>query len=113
MSDVTINITRTDVVRSGTAKRTGRPYTLYQVHGTYADGAEVTDVRTFDTLGVGPQALVLAPEERGNGYIARKPRTATVAHGGDGPDIARLESRIRRLERQMQAIIDNAEIPLP
>lgn len=113
----TVNVHRTEVLRSG--QRDGQPWTLYQVFGTDEKGQPLERCKSFDALPVGDVQATLTPDTRDPSWLllkapsARKPRTERP-HGGDAAaTIARLESRVERLERQMRAIIDNAEVQLP
>ncbi len=118
-----INVERLDVLRTG--MKNGKPWTLYQVHGALMDGEvaveRLTALKTFDALPVGEVAVELCPDSREEGWhLAKLPRShrpsnATTFSGGSGSgeSYAKLESRLARLERQMAAIIGNAEIDLP
>lgn len=110
-----ILVTRTEVLRSGT--KNGRAWVLYDVHCTRADGTPFYHpVHSFDKLEAGLHTVEMEPERRGDGFIARLPRPARkseAANGGTGCDCAQLKSRVERLEKQMLAIINNAEVPLP
>lgn len=111
----TITVERIEPIRSGTAK-SGRPWTLYTVHGKYPDSSPLVNVKTFDALAVGDVPVTLERERKGDGWIARsrvidKPKRARKRDDDDA--ITRLESRVERLEKQMRAIIENAEVSLP
>ncbi len=101
-----VNVTRTEVVRS---------YILYQVHGLQPDGTPCPTIQTFESLSPGEQELDLELDPKNPAVlIARLPgrsRAARVpASNGGGSDI---EARLARLEKQMRAMIGNAEVPLP
>jgi hypothetical protein len=99
--------------------RTTDTYTLYEVYALSMDRAPIgTRLRTFDDLPTGTPITVTlenyAPKNGGDPSLtvkyagARKKRRKAGAQ----TDTANLEERIARLERQMRAIIGNADIDL-
>lgn len=109
-----ITVERTEVLKSGA--RDGRPWTLYQVHGTYSNGAALEKVKSFDALPTGSVKVLVGPDKDEGWMLCRlheRPRRASKPSGGDSQVIAELQSRVAKLERQMAAILTNAEIDLP
>lgn len=112
---VVINVTRSEVMRSGTSN--GRQWTLYLIEGTMPDGSALVRCKSFDGLALGPNAVDIELDRDPDWRIikrVREGRKRTERPSGGDPDrIRELESRVAKLERQMRAIINNAEVPLP
>ena len=119
----TINVERTEVLRTGTNKNTNRPWTLFQVFGTHADGTPLQNVKTFDMLGVGPTDVHLLDDQRDADWkVARLPRDSrntTVRPQSSGSTsnlearVTALEDEVRKLNKQLAYIITNPDIELP
>jgi hypothetical protein len=95
----TINVLRTEVLRSGT--RDGRPWTLYAVHATEADGTSiVADLRTFNALPLGPVAVERFElrQQDGSWTLHTKAKAARPPKSNGGTD---LDSRVVTLEAQV------------
>lgn len=117
----TVTVERTEVLKTGA--KNNRPWTLYQVHGHFGTpeekGARLVAHKTFDAMPVGTTKVSMVPDREQHWMMLKlveRPQRAQPNGGGKSQlesDVRTLTARVLKLERQMAAIIANAEIPLP
>lgn len=113
----TINVDRLDLEKSG--QRGGKPWHLFNVHGTYADGNPLENVRTFDNLPKGTVDVELQPYTSDDGASwTAKLKGAPVRRAvtrNDRPVQADSSSefetdvlkRLDRIERLLKLVVTN------
>jgi hypothetical protein len=110
----TINVERLEVLKTGA--KNGRAWTLTRVHAKDAHGRPFDhELRTFDALPIGLVPVEVEPYEIDGTvqhYTVKLPKGARPKPGKDA-DTAALAERVERLERQMKALLSNADIELP
>lgn len=114
----TINVERLELEKSG--QRGSKPWTLFRVHGTYADGSPLVNVKTFDHIPAGDGITVeLDPytSDEGASFTAKLPRAAKGRTRQVGPSNAGQASnsssnfeqdvldRLERIERTLKALV--------
>lgn len=117
----TINVERTEVLKTGTNKRTGRPWTLFRIIGTYPDGTPLEKVNTFDMLGVGPAEVEIEERVSDGTWTAKLKRDGR--NGSSRPQstrnttdlearVAALEDEVSKLNKRLNYILSNPDIDL-
>lgn len=103
-----ITVDRLELEKSGT--RGGKPWNLFVVHGTDAQGQPLTNVKTFDALPVGEIDVDMSPytSDAGQSYTAKlkgaKPARTPKANGSSGFEGDVLD-RLERIERLLNALV--------
>lgn len=111
MPEQTIKVQRTEVVKTGT--RGNKPWTLYRVVANDEHDRPINEeLRSFDALS-GTVRVTYEPylEQGVHKHWTLKKVKAPQSNGSG--DVADLCERVDRLERQMKALIGNADIELP
>lgn len=120
MSLTPINVDHLELEKSG--QRGGKPWHLFNVHGTYDNGDALVNVRTFDSLPAGRVAVELQPytSDDGNSFTAKIPRSGNSNRqsrpGQSGSDrTVRTDSssefeadvlkRLERIERLLKLVV--------
>lgn len=114
MSLTPINVDHLELEKSGT--RSGKPWHLFNVHGTYDNGDALVNVRTFDSMPVGRVAVDLQPytSDNGNSFTAKIPRSATNGNRQSRPAPttdsspefeADVLKRLDRIERLLKLVV--------
>lgn len=107
---VKIDVERTSVEKTG--RRGDRPWTLFTVHCTQQDGTAFDrPVRTFDQLPTGLVEVEIEAYSK-DGAHAWTVKLPKQRKAGTSNADAELVARVERLERQMKALLGDADIEI-
>lgn len=111
----TIHVVRTEIEKSGINRRTGNPWTLYRVYATDGEhgGSFTEELRSFDALPTGEVEVIFISYEKGGWTLKLPQRSKAKAKPGEDAELTTLRERVARLERQMRALLGNADIEIP